>query len=186
MSESDVNLSKSCGLCEDILSPRRSYPTCSVCCLTYHFKCVKNTYQSSWKRLPEAAKKSYKGSICEDSSSINRTRSNSISSKNSKRSRDTSEDSEDSIKQRRLEMGSTQRLSVEDKNDIIGGIADLLSAKFERFERKIETKIESEIQKATQQLMEDTKSEIAYLQANNAALTEEVKSLKSRIDSLQN
>lgn len=38
-----------CGKCEGTLSPHRSFPRCSKCTKTYHFKCLDSIHQSKWR-----------------------------------------------------------------------------------------------------------------------------------------
>lgn len=114
------------------------------------------------------------------------------SSTSSKRSRDPSlETGVNFNKQRKLRMVSpsvekTQRLSSQDKTDIVKGIYDLLSEKFDQKFDSLETKIEKKIEAEIHQLREETREEVKGLRTLNLKLTDEVKSLKSQLVLLQN
>lgn len=138
-----------CGSCKSQLSPTRSYPTCCKCLFTFHFKCVDNTYQYSWKKLTLPERKLYECPGCLSSESDVHSRSRN-SSTSSKRGRDPSLDTDVNClnKQRRLRMGSPtdvniqSKLSSQDKADIAQGIFDLLSKKFDKKFESLEMKIE--------------------------------------------
>lgn len=182
----------SCGSCKNQLSPTRSYPTCCKCSFTFHFKCVDNTYQSSWKRLTVSERKLYECPDCKSSESDVHSRSRN-SSTSSKRGRDPSLDIDVNLnKQRRLRMGSPtdeniqSKLSSQDKADIARGIFDLLSEKFDNKFESLEMRIGKKIETEIHQLREETFEEMKDLRTLNLKLTDEVKLLKSQVVSLQN
>lgn len=171
-----------CGGCKEKLSPSRSFPTCEECLFTYHFKCVTNIYQSTWKRYTVPEKKKYKCSHCSGEGKYIRSSRSSSASSSKKRSRETSLDSDSAVRSRRLRMGTpTQTLSQEDKNEIVNGIAEMLAARFDSLEKKLEEEI-----KATQELREETHEELKAVQARNAILEEQVRNLQDRLESVEN
>lgn len=58
-----------CGNCSEVLSPRRSFPICSKCKKTYHYKCLKSIHQTHWRGWKPSEKQLWVCDYCEKSNS---------------------------------------------------------------------------------------------------------------------
>lgn len=178
--------SLSCGHCSFELSPKRSFPKCSQCRESYHFKCIKGIHQSTWRGLTKLQKDLWRCEKCagNDYQYLSNI-CNRDSSRSSKESSRSPSSSRSVTLKRQLEFSSpddnhTGNNPKRAANTIVAmasasEIRSIMSEELEKFKMNMVEEIRKEFVPQMQQLKNE-----------NAELKQQVTRLEEKVAAVQN